>query len=89
MRTTLHGNSTEGFLLKNLYCLECRVVTGNYNFPLTFLRLERSNNNIQSPVAGGGVVLVSDKLIISTQLGGALQMSNFVTCLYRTVLEVN
>ena len=21
----LHGNSTEGFFLKNLYCLECKV----------------------------------------------------------------
>ena len=34
-------------------------------------------------------VFVSDKLFISTQLGGELKISNFITCLYRTVLEVS
>ena len=38
---------------------------------------------------GGGGFFVADKLFISTRLGGALKNSNFVTCLYRTVLEVN
>ena len=28
VRQGLHGNSTEGFLLKNVYCLECRVRYG-------------------------------------------------------------
>ena len=44
---------------------------------------------IQSP--GGGGVFVADKLFISTRLGGALKLLNFITCLsclYRTVLEV-
>ena len=36
---------------------------------------------------GGGVV--ADKLFISAKLGGALKISNFITCLYRTVLDVN
>ena len=33
-------------------------------------------------------VFVADKLFISTRLGGALIISYFFTCLYRTVLEV-
>ena len=39
---------------------------------------------------GRGVarVFVTDKLFISTGLGGALKMLNFIICLYRTVLEV-
>ena len=42
---------------------------------------------IQSP--GGTGVFVPDKLFISTPLGGALKISNFITCLYRTALEIN
>ena len=34
-------------------------------------------------------VFVADKLFISTGLGSALKISHFVTCLYRTVIEVN
>ena len=37
---------------------------------------------------GGAGVFVAGKLFISTGLGGALKISHFVTCLYRTVLEV-
>ena len=42
--------------------------------------------NIQG---GGAGVFVAGKLFISTGLGGALKISHFITCLYRTVLEVN
>ena len=42
--------------------------------------------NIQG---GGARVFVSWKLFISSRLGGALKNSNFITRLYRTVLEVN
>ena len=38
---------------------------------------------------GGGVVFVADKFFISTKLGGSLKISNFIICLYRTVLDVN
>ena len=39
---------------------------------------------------GGGVgFFVAGKLIILTGLGGALKISHFITCLYRTLLEVN
>ena len=44
---------------------------------------------IQSPGGGGPIVFVADKLFISTRLGGALKIINFITCLYRTVLEIN
>ena len=37
----------------------------------------------------GAGVFVAGKLLISTGLGGALKISHFITCLYRTVLEVN
>ena len=37
----------------------------------------------------GGGVFVVDKLFISTKLGGALKIPNFIICLYRTVLDVN
>ena len=37
---------------------------------------------------GGGGVFVADKLFISTKLGGALKISNFIICLYRTVLGI-
>ena len=37
---------------------------------------------------GGGGVFVADKLFISTKLGGALKISNFIICLYRTVLDI-
>ena len=39
---------------------------------------------------GGGVagVFVENKFFISTRLGGALKISNSITCLYRTVLKV-
>ena len=30
----LHGDSTEGFLLKNLHCLECRQVYTSHFYPL-------------------------------------------------------
>ena len=43
--------------------------------------------NIQSSRGAG--VFDADKLFISTRFGGPLKMSNFITCLYRTVLEVN
>ena len=43
--------------------------------------------NIQG--GGGGVgVFVADKLFISTGFGGALKISHYITCLYRTVFEV-
>ena len=29
----LHGDSTEGFLLKNLYCLECGTTRGKNHVP--------------------------------------------------------
>ena len=38
---------------------------------------------------GGGGVFAAGKIFISTRLGGALKISHFITCLYRTVLEVN
>ena len=38
---------------------------------------------------GGGGDFVADKLFISTRLGGALRILNFITCLYTTVLGVN
>ena len=38
---------------------------------------------------GAGVVFVAGKLFISTGLGGALNISHFITRLYRTVPEVN
>ena len=41
---------------------------------------------IQSP---GGGVFVPDKLFISTRFSGMLKISNFTTCLYRTVIKVN
>ena len=46
---------------------------------------------IQSPGGGGGWagVFVTDKLFISTRLGGALKISNFIECQYRTLLDVN
>ena len=47
---------------------------------------------IQSPGGGGGGggrSFVADKLFISTRRGGALKILNFITCLYKTVLEVN
>ena len=44
---------------------------------------------MQSRGGGGGWSFCRGKLFISTRLGGALKMSNVITCLYRTVLEVN
>ena len=45
---------------------------------------------IRFPVDGGGAeVFVTGKLFISIELGGALKISHFVTCLYGTVLEIN
>ena len=42
------------------------------------------------PRGGGGAgIFVADKLFISTPFGGALKISNFITCLYRTALEEN
>ena len=38
---------------------------------------------------GGAGVFVAWKLFISTGLDGALKISHFITCLYRTVIEVN
>ena len=38
---------------------------------------------------GGAGVFVAGKLFISTELGAALVISHFVTCLYGIVLEVN
>ena len=38
---------------------------------------------------GGAGVFVAGKLFISTGLGGTLKISHFITCLYRTVLEVH
>ena len=38
---------------------------------------------------GGVGVFVADKLFISTKLCNALKIANFITCLYRTVLNVN
>ena len=50
-------------------------------------------NNVSLPpfnIQGGGAgVFVAEKLFISTRLGGALKISNCITCLYRTVLKVN
>ena len=43
---------------------------------------------IQYPGGGGAGVFVAGKLFISTGLGGALKISHFITCLYRTVLEL-
>ena len=40
-------------------------------------------------LGGGGGVFVAEKIFISTRLGGALKISNFITLLYKTVLEVN
>ena len=40
-------------------------------------------------MGGGDGVFVANKLFISTWLGGALKISHFITCFYRTVLEVN
>ena len=37
----------------------------------------------------GAAVFVAGKLFISTGLGRELKILNFITCLYRTVLEVN
>ena len=42
--------------------------------------------NIQR--GGGAGVFVAGKLFISIGLGGALKISHFITCLYRTGLEV-
>ena len=44
---------------------------------------------IQSTGGGGGVAFVADKWFFSTRLGRALKISNFITCLYRTLLHVN
>ena len=46
---------------------------------------------MQSPGGRGDGVFVADKLFISIRRGGALKISNFITCLYRprTFLEVN
>ena len=41
----LHGNNTEGFLLKNLYCLECNVVFGLVEMAMSFA--EWSKTQIQ------------------------------------------
>ena len=38
---------------------------------------------------GGAGVFVAGKLFISTRLGGALKISNFIISLYRTVFNVN
>ena len=40
------------------------------------------------PIKNAGV-FVADKLFISTKLGGALKITNCITCLYKTVLDVN
>ena len=40
-------------------------------------------------IQGGAGVFVAGKLFISTGLGGALKISHIITCLYRTVFEVN
>ena len=44
---------------------------------------------MQYPGGGGAGVSVAGKLFISTGLGGTLKISHFITCLYRTILEVN
>ena len=44
---------------------------------------------LQYPEGGGPGVFVAGKLFISTGLGSALKSSPFITCLYKTVLEVN
>ena len=43
---------------------------------------------ILSPEGGGSPFFVAVKLFISTKLGRALKILN-ITCVYRTVLEVN
>ena len=43
---------------------------------------------IQSPGGEGGAgIFVADKLFISTRLDGALKISNFNTCFYKTFLK--
>ena len=53
----------------------------------------RKNASLRGPTFNlqgrGAGIFVADKLVISTRVGGALKISNFSTCLYRTVLEVN
>ena len=50
--------------------------------------LSYKGGTIQYPGGGVAGVFVADKLFISTGLSGALKISHFITCLYRTVLEV-
>ena len=53
-------------------------------------RIKRAT--IRYPGGGGGGaagVCAAGKLFISTGHGGALKNSHFITCLYRTVLELN
>ena len=68
------------------------VVTENI-FRITYINSAGLLGGHRSISGGGGegcsVVFVSDKLFISTQLGGALKILKFITCLYKTILEVN
>ena len=39
--------------------------------------------------AAGDYGVFVGKLFITTRLGGALKISNFITCLHRTVIKIN
>ena len=54
-----------------------------------WLKFRKSLGGHHPITTGGGTagVFVADKLFISTTLSGALKILNFITCLYRTVLE--
>ena len=51
-----------------------------------WLKIQKSLG-VHHPITrgGGGSFLVADKLFISTKLGGALKISNFIIYLYRTL----
>ena len=55
----------------------------------TLRKIKPYGATIQSSGGGGaGVFIVEKKYFISTRLGGALKMLNFIACLFRTVLKV-
>ena len=66
-------------------------VHGGFSTSKQFLMaIEGATIQSAEGVGGGEAgVFVADKLFISTWLGGTLKFSNFITCLHRTVLEVN
>ena len=85
MSQSLSGIENERNYISGPACIHLQVTMYRGHRIVTCNILRGPPFNLQ----GAGVVFFADKLPTLTLLGGTLQISNFITCLYRTVLEVN